>query len=102
MNQWEYVIKEVRLLGMEEDNPDEFPLGGSTLPKEKHQLKEAFNEEMVVELSDFGKQLQLELMELGAAGWEVYHIERRDIKALWYHKIREVDYRFFAKRRSEE
>ena len=102
MSQWEYIVKEVRLFGMDEENPEEFPLGGSTLPEEKKQLKEAFNEEMVVELSEFGEQLQHQLGELGAAGWEVYHIERRDIKAVWRQKTKEVGYRFFAKRRSRE
>lgn len=106
MSQWEYVVKEVPLWGVEEYSPEKFSVKSSTLPEEKKRLKGSFNEGMIVELTDFGEALQFELDELGEAGWEVYHIERRDKKRSWLQKVfkgvMEVDYRLFAKRRRSE
>ena len=100
MSQWEYVVKEARLWGKRESNPEVFPRSGSTLPEEKQRLKESFNESTIVNLSEFGQELQVHLDELGAAGWEVYHIERLEIQNDRLYL--EVNYRFFAKRRRSE
>ena len=35
MSQWEYVVKEVPLWGMEEYSPEKFSVKSSTLPEEK-------------------------------------------------------------------
>ena len=75
MSQWEYVVKEAQLFHWESD-PEEFSIGGSTLPEEKQRLKDTFNDGMISELSEFGKDLQHYLDEMGEAGWEVYQIER--------------------------
>ena len=101
MSQWEYAIKEAKLFHWESD-PEEFSIGGSTLPEEKQRLKDAFNDGMISELSEFGKDLQHYLDEMGEAGWEVYQIERLEKKRGWLNKVATVKYRFFAKRRRSE
>jgi len=100
MSQWEYVVKEASLFHWGSD-PEDFPTG-STLPEEKQRLKDTFNDGMISELSEFGKELQCHLDELGEAGWEVYQIERLEKEKGWLNKVTTVKYRFFAKRRSSE
>lgn len=102
MSQWEYVVKEAELFHWGGD-PEKFSLGGgSTLPEEKQRLKDTFNDEMISELSEFGKDLQGHLDGLGEAGWEVYQIERLEKVKGWLNKVTTVKYRFFAKRRRPE
>lgn len=99
MSQWEYVIKEFRLIQMA-DEPDDFSTGdGSILPREKQELLRANNVEMITELTSFGGQIQYHLNELGEDGWEVFHIEKKEVKQAWYSKIKEAEYRLWAKRR---
>lgn len=103
MSQWEYVVKEARIFHFGDD-PENFASGGgSTLPEEKQRLKNSFDEGMIAELSEVGQSLQAYLDELGEAGWEVYQIERLNIKKTsWLTKHSVVNYRFFAKRRRSE
>lgn len=105
MNQWEYAIKEVFLLGRKGDGPEDMTAQGSTLPDRAKELWEAEGEGSIEPLSPFGSRLQFQLDQLGRAGWEVYHIERLENK----HRneddeipFQEVCYRLFAKRRAEE
>ena len=100
MSQWEYVVKEASLFHWGSD-PEDFPTG-STLPEEKQRLKDTFNDGMISELSEFGKELQCHLDGLGEAGWEVYQIERLEKEKGWLNKVTTVKYRFFAKRRRSE
>ena len=101
MSKWEYVVKEAELFHWGSD-PEEFSAKSSTLPEEKQRLKDTFNEGMISELSEFGKDLQFYLDELGEAGWEVYQIDRFEKEKGWLNKVTKVKYRFFAKRRRSE
>lgn len=104
MSEWEYAIKEFKLRSFDsQGDPEKFTVSGSTSPDEAQLLEESGDEAFITKLSDFGETLQAFLDELGEAGWEVYHIERRDKKKAWLSNIgKEVDYRLFAKRRAEE
>lgn len=105
MSQWEYVVKEVRLSGTKDDEPEGMEAAGSTLPDRAKELWEAGKERNIWSLSVFGNRLERQLEQLGKAGWEVYHIERLENKRANEsdtNPMYEVNYRLFAKRRAEE
>ena len=105
MSEWEYAIKEVRLLDKKEDDPEGMEVTGNTLPERANQLRQEGKSSLIQPLSEFGFRLHNQLKELGWDGWEVYHIERLENKR-WNeddtNPFHEVDYRLFAKRRRSE
>ena len=104
MSQWEYAIKEVRLMDKKEDDPEGMEVMGNTLPERANQLRQEGKSSHIQPLSEFGFRLHNQLEQLGWAGWEVYHIERLENKR-WNeddtNPFHEVNYRLFAKRRAE-